>query len=234
MTESQHALGAVALFESLSAAELEAVAALATKVEWRAGDEIYSPGDPGGSMFVVIEGAVELFGVVSGVEKLFLTVRDGGVFGLLTMLDQGDRPGHARALESTTALVLERSGLNTLLADRPETGIKILEGVGRVLGQRVRTLTAQYDATLAWNLEVTGLTSLNLERVMTDRIEVKVETLRGEPLHGTLIRFEQSAAGHELYLKGHDRQIHVVPYHAIVRISVDEDQVETREDTPTF
>jgi len=234
MTESRQKLATVALFESLADEELAAVSELATEVEWQAGDEIYSLGEPGGSMFAVLEGAVELFGIVSGVEKLFLTVRAGGVFGLLTMLDQGDRPGNARALEKTTALVLEHAGLNALLADRPETGIKILEGVGRVLGQRVRTLTQQYDATLAWNLEVTGLTSLNLERLMTDRVGVSVETLRGEPLRGILVRFEQSAAGHELYLKGQDSQIHVIPYHAIVRISVDEGHVETREDTPTF
>lgn len=234
MTESHQNLAALPLFESLSAEELEAISELASEVEWQAGEEIYSLGDPGGSMFAVLEGAVELFGIVSGVEKLFLTVRDGGVFGLLTMLDQGDRPGNARALEKTSALVLKRPALDALLADRPETGIKVLQGVGRVLGQRVRTLTEQYAATLAWNLEVTGLASLNLERLMTDQIRVSVETLRGEPLRGTLVRFEQSAAGHELYLRGRDSQIHVIPYHAVVRISVDGDDVETREDTPTF
>jgi len=234
MTESQQDLAAVMLFESLSAEELEAISELASEVQWQAGQEIYTLGDPGGSMFAVLQGAVELFGIVSGVEKLFLTVRDGGVFGLLTMLDQGDRPGNARALESTRALVLERPALDALLANRPETGIKVLQGVGRVLGQRVRTLTEQYDATLAWNLEVTGLASLNLERLMTDQIEVSVETLRGEPLRGTLVRFEKSAAGHELFLKGRDSHIHVIPYHAVVRISVDGEDVETQEDTPTF
>jgi len=234
MTDSHQNLATVALFESLSAEELQAVSELATEVEWQAGEEIYALGDPGGSMFAVLEGAVELFGIVSGIEKLFLTVRAGGVFGLLTMLDQGDRPGNARALEKTTALVLERPGLDALLADRPRTGIKVLEGVGRVLGQRVRTLTEQYDATVAWNLEVTGLTSLNLERLMTDRIGVTIETLRGDPLRGTLVRFEQSAAGHELYLKGQDSRIHVIPYHAVVRLSVDGEDVQTQEDTPTF
>ena len=234
MTESQPSLAAVPLFASLSPPELEAVAELTAAVQWQVGDQVYTAGEAGGSMFVVLQGAVELFGVVSGVEKLFMTVRDGGVFGLLTMIDGGDRPGHARALEETKALILKRQDLDTLLADRPEIGLKVLEGVGRALGQRVRTLTEQYDATVAWNLEVTGLASLNLERVMTDRIRVSIETLRGEPLRGTLVRFEQSTAGHEIYLKGQDNRIHVIPYHAIVSISVDGDDVEDREDTPTF
>lgn len=234
MTDRQQSLAGVSLFESLAPEELGVVSELTTEIEWQAGDEVYVLGDSGGSMYAVVEGAVELFGIVSGIEKLFMTVRAGDVFGLLSIIDQGDRPGNARALETTTALVLARRDLDALLASRPEIGIKVLEGVGKTLGERVRTLTKQYDATVAWNLEVTGLTSLNLERVMTDRIGVRVETLRGEPLRGTLLRFEQSAAGHELYLKGQDSQVHVIPYHAIVRISVDSDLVEKQEDIPTF
>jgi len=234
MTDRQPSLATVSLFETLSSEELAVVSELTTEIQWREGEEVYSLGEPGGSLFAVLEGAVELFSIVSGVEKLFMTVRAGGVFGLLSMLDEGDRPGNARALEETRGLILGRKELDALLGDRPRVGIKILEGVGRVLGQRVRTLTEQFDATLAWNLEVTGLTSLNLERVMTDRVEVSIHTVRGEPLQGTLLRFEQSSAGHELYLKDPDNQIHMIPYHAVVRISLAGDQVEDREDAATF
>jgi len=234
MTDIPQALATISLFESLQPDELALVAELTQLVEWQAGQDVYTLGDPGGSMFAVVEGAVELFGIVSGVEKLFMTVREGGVFGLLSVMDSGDRPGNARALEDTTALVLEREAVDRLLAEQPAIGIKLLQGMGRVLGQRVRMLSEQFDATVAWNLEVTGLTSLNLERLMSEKIEVTVETVRGEPLQGTLLRFEQSAAGHELYLKSRDNQVHVLPYHAIVRLSVDRTDVEDRPDTPTF
>lgn len=234
MTDTARALSSISLFESLQPEELATVAELAQPVGWQAGQDVYGLGDPGGSMFAVVEGAVELFGIVSGVEKLFMTVRDRGVFGLLSVLDSGDRPGNARALEDTTALVLEREAVERLLAEQPAIGIKLLQGIGRALGQRVRLLTEQFDATVAWNLEVTGLTSLNLEQVMSERIEVTVETVRGEPLRGTLLRFEQSVAGHELYLKSRDGRIHVLPYHAIVRLSIDGGDVEDRPDTPTF
>ena len=144
MSDSAQDLATVALFEALSPVEITSVSELTKTVEWQAGDEIYATGDPGGSMFAVLTGAVEIFGIVSGVEKLFMTVRDGGVFGLLSILDQGDRPGNARALETTKALVMERAGLDRLLADRPEVGAKVLEGLSRTLGQRVRMLNEQY------------------------------------------------------------------------------------------
>lgn len=234
MIEDAQQLTTIEMFEGLSPTELTAVAELTKPVEWLEDEAIYSLGDPGGSMFAVLEGAVEIFSIVSGVEKLFMTVRAGQVFGLLSILDQGDRPGSARALERTDALELDRASLDQLLAGRPEVGVKVLEELGRTLGHRVRMLSEQFEATVAWNLEVTGLTSLNLERLMTERVEVTVETLRGEPLTGALLRFETSVAGHELYLESSDHRIHVIPYHAVVRMSVERDEIEDREDDPTF
>jgi len=67
-----------------------------------------------------------------------------------------------------------------------------------------------------------------------EQVHVAVETLRGQPVRGTLVRFEQSAAGHELYLEDEDKQVHLIPYHAIVRISVERDKVAGAEDTPNL
>ena len=230
MTDQKQKLAAFALFEDLSPVELDAVGALTQTVEWQVGESVYALGDPGGSMFAVVQGAVELFSIVGGVERRFMTARAGQVFGLLSILDRGDRPGNARALERTEALVMDQAALDRLLAEMPEAGVKILRGLGQTLGHRVRLLSEQFEATMVWNLEVTGLASLNLERLMSERIEVSVETSRGEPLTGTLLRFETSAAGHELYIATPDRQIHVVPYHAIVRLSVDRARVEDHSD----
>ena len=168
MTDGSPSLGTISLFEDLSPEELDVVSELTTEVRWQAGEEVYTHGEQGGSLFAVLDGAVELFGIVSGVEKLFMTVRSGGIFGLLSMLDEGDRPGNARALEDTHAVVLHRNGLDGLLRDHPSVGIQLLQGVGKVLGERVRTLTEQYDASLAWNLEVTGLS-----RFFDDRYAIK-------------------------------------------------------------
>lgn len=234
MTGEGQEIGTIALFEELAESEMAAVREVMTAAEWQAGEAVYSLGDPGGSMFAVLEGAIEIYSIVSGTEKLFMTVREGQVFGLLSVLDAGTRPGHARALEPTRALVMDRPGLDQLLDRHPEIGVKVLRGLGRTLGERVRMLTEQFEATVAWNLEVTGLASLGLERLMTERIEVTVETTRGEPLSGSLLRLESSAAGHELYVETSDHQIHVIPYHAIVRLSVARDRIEDREETPTL
>lgn len=230
--ERQHFLATVPLFASLAPEELSIVTEMVEEVEWQAGATVFSTGDTGDTMFVVEEGVVEVYTVVSGIKKLFMTVRAGGVFGLLSLIDSGDQPGAAQAVERTRALALGQQNLDRLLEKHPGVGAKLLIGIGTTLGRQIRVLLDQYRDTVAWNLEVTGLTSLNLERIMTERIHVAVETVRGEPLTGTLLRFEASAAGHELYLESKNKEIHVIPYHAIVRISLDRAAVSDTEDTP--
>jgi uncharacterized protein (UPF0248 family) len=48
------------------------------------------------------------------------------------------------------------------------------------------------------------------------------------------VRFEQSTAGHEFYLEDEDKQIHLIPYHAIVKISVERNGVVGASDTPNL
>jgi CRP-like cAMP-binding protein len=90
MSERQQFLGTVPLFATLAPDELSIVAEMVTAVGWEAGADVFSMGDAGDSMFAVEEGVVEVYTVVSGIEKLFMTVRAGGVFGLLSLIDSGD------------------------------------------------------------------------------------------------------------------------------------------------
>ena len=234
MSDRQQFLATVPLFTALAPDELTIVAEMAAEVDWEAGQEVFSMGDAGDSMFAVEQGVVELFTVVSGIEKLIMTVRSGGVFGLLSLIDRGGQSGGARAVETTRALAFSRQSLDRLLEAHPAIGAKLLSGIGATLGRQIRVLIDQYRDTLAWNLEIAGLASLNLERIMTDRIRVAVETLRGEPLTGTLLRFETSAAGYELYLESTDKEIHMIPYHAIVRLSLDLSAVTDTVDVPVL
>ena len=230
----QRFLAKVRIFSDLEPDELALLAELAEEVVWETGDEAYAMGDAGSSMIVVREGLIELYGVAGGVEKHFMTVHPGNVFGLLALIDPGHRPVTARVVEKTRGLRFEGGDLDKLVEAHPATGIKLLRALLGVLGERVRILSDQYLDTVAWNLQVTGLARLNLEHLMSEQVQVVVETLRGQPVQGTLVRFEQSTAGHEIYLEDEDKQIHLIPYHAIVRISVDRDSGAEAEETPSL
>ena len=232
MKERERFLATVPALASVTPDGISTVAALLTEVSWGTGETVFSVGDAGDSMYVVVEGAVEVFALAGDVEKLFMTARAGAALGMLELIDGGVRSGTARALEPTTALALGSAALDRLRAEHPAVAAALLTGMGVVIGRRVRVLVEQYTAALAWNLEVTNLTSFNLERLMSERIRVVVERVRGEPLRGTLFRLEESAAGHELYVATDDREIVVIPYHAIVSLRVQRDDASLSGDEP--
>ena len=229
MTDSTDFLRSVPLFARLSDEAFEEIAGLAQEVAWTEGDDVLADGHR--ALYVLLDGEVELYLAVGGIEKLFMAVQTGGMLGLLSMFDPQPLQGHARPTVATRALEISREALDGLLERHPHAGAQLLDGIGAVLGQRVRVLNEMYEAALTWNLEVTGLASLNLERLLTDRVGVEVETSRGQILSGLLLRFEASAAGHELYLQTTDRQVHIIPYHAIVRVSVDAELARTDEES---
>ena len=104
------------------------------------GQVICWQGEPGESMFVLLEGAV----------KLVVRSKDGGLvelarheppasFGELALLDGGPRSASAEAVERSTLLVVTRAELVRLLRSEEQ----VAEALLRSLGRMVRRTTDQ-------------------------------------------------------------------------------------------
>jgi len=207
-------------------AERARVSECMSECSWKAGETIASEGEDSTALYLIRSGSVGVHVRVGGVEQLYTTRSVGETHGLPALLDRGTHVSTARAAEDSEGLALGFERVDALCAAHPETGLKLLRAAGLALGQGIRTLVDQYRETLAWYLETTGLASFSLEHVMTDRVRVSVELLRGEPIVGRLLRFEASIAGHELFLLDGDGAVHVIPYHAVVRVSSSADDVK--------
>lgn len=123
--------------------EQEAAEKLAERVverTFRKGERIFHQGDPGDSLYVVVEGLVKVV-VVSehGDEMVLVTLREGDSFGELALIDGRPRSATAEAAEATTVLVLARSTLLDLLEERRD----VADGLLRSLGGLIRRLTEQ-------------------------------------------------------------------------------------------
>jgi CRP-like cAMP-binding protein len=126
-----------------------------------AGDLIYSESDEGSSMFVVIEGAVDLLVKQSEREaQLIHAVRPGFVIGLVEILEPQARIFTARALEPTIVLELERSTLKKFIQEEPASGIDIVFALAKGLFNNLRIAVGLLRQNLAWTLDVTGATEL--------------------------------------------------------------------------
>ena len=234
MDEVVKALKGLALFEGLSEEELGQVAQFAQRESVNAGDAVFSEGDPGDTLYVVLSGVVKITTLITeGVEKTLTEIREGGVFGEMVLLDPEVRSASAVAEQEVDLVALARDDLLQFFDSCPAVGVRILGRLSGTLAQRLRATTDAYRRNLQWSLEVSGSLSLNFHRLLTDSVEITVNLLGGGKLVGALLKVEQSAAGHELWLRCADERLAVVPYHAIACISFGSDvltQSDTEED----
>lgn len=122
----------VAVFSHTDVDDIAAVAGVAREVRFAAGERVYSEGDPGDALYVIVEGAVDA--LRGGEHVLRLGAREA--FGDVSLLDGAPRPTDAVAVQDTRALVIDRRDFLDLLADRPE----LLTGFFRAVSEQLRTL----------------------------------------------------------------------------------------------
>jgi HEAT repeat protein len=128
------ALEGVEIFAQSDVDDLAAVAALAKEASFTAGETIFSEGDPGDALYVIIEGAVSA--LRDG--EVVLQFRARETFGESSLMDGTPRINDAVATAATRALVIDRRDFLDLLADRPE----LLTGMFRMVSRQLKALVA--------------------------------------------------------------------------------------------
>lgn len=108
------------LFEPLGPADRDAVVARMRPVQFSAGQLIFSRGDPGREIYLMLEGRVRL-SVLSGEgrELTLAHATPGTIFGQIAALDGGERTADATAIDAVKALILPQAQLNALIESNP-------------------------------------------------------------------------------------------------------------------
>lgn len=134
-------LAAVPLFERFNDEERELLASQLDEVEFAAGQMIFRRTDPGGAIFIVAAGEVEVFiEDTTGSRIVFETVKPGHFFGELSLLDGESRSASAQALVPTRALRVDRQDLEQLFARHPTAAMDVLGVIGRRLREADKLL----------------------------------------------------------------------------------------------
>jgi CRP/FNR family transcriptional regulator len=127
----------VPLFNELSDAELQGVAAATTATHYEAGQVVFSEGDRGGDLLIVKEGSVRVVKTSpTGRHQLIAIERAGNSLGEVSLFDGG--PYSATAITATACVLLRIQGdrFRALCLHHPAIALKVI----RVLGQRLRNL----------------------------------------------------------------------------------------------
>jgi CRP-like cAMP-binding protein len=129
-----------ALFADVDDVAANEVARRLVRRTYRRGQALFHQGDPGDTLYVVVEGTVAVVVVSENGERMVLTtLHPPDVLGEISLLDGGARSAGAEAIEPTVALTLSRTVFLDVLRDQPSMAEPLL----RSLGGLVRRLSEQ-------------------------------------------------------------------------------------------
>lgn len=140
-----------ALFGSLSAPDLSAIAARMRRVDFDPDQMIFSRGDPGREMYLVLAGRIRLSILSSdGRELSFAHAGPGNIFGEIATLDGGERTANATAISRVQTMALPQRAVQELIENNP----KVAQAAIRFLCTRLRETDQRLEAIALHRIEV--------------------------------------------------------------------------------
>lgn len=143
-------LGRTELFRHLGWADQALVAREMGRASFRPGQTIFSRGDPGTDIYLVVEGRVRLSVMTADGRSLsFRHACAGSIFGEIAALDRGVRTADATALTRVVARTLSEGALDRLMNSNPRVARAVIE----YLCKRLRDTSEQVESIALHRLE---------------------------------------------------------------------------------
>jgi CRP-like cAMP-binding protein len=134
----------VPLLVPLSDEDREKIALEATIEDYGADELIFHQGDPGDSLYIILNGSCEvLLDQKGAVAKKIATINKGDFFGEMSLLTGEARQATVKALEYATVIRVDKALFSTFLASNPD----IADQVGAVMAQRQQELSLEANKT---------------------------------------------------------------------------------------
>ena len=144
-------LGKSALFGSLAETDLTAIAGRMRRVQFESDQMIFSRGDAGREIYLVLEGKIRLSILSSdGRELSFAHAGPGSIFGEIATLDGGERTAGATAITRVTAMALPQRATMELIENNPKVAMATI----RFLCTRLRETDQRLEAIALHRIEV--------------------------------------------------------------------------------
>jgi CRP/FNR family transcriptional regulator, cyclic AMP receptor protein len=122
------------LLRSVSADDLQAVAAASRLRTFRRGQVVFTAGDPGDALIVVVSGRVKVVVRSADGGELTLTIiQPGGVLGEISVADGGPRSADAETLEDCRLLLVPRETIQDIYARVPAVAQALASSIAATL-----------------------------------------------------------------------------------------------------
>jgi CRP/FNR family transcriptional regulator, cyclic AMP receptor protein len=164
-------LGKTALFGTLADVDRAAIAGRMRRVQFDADQMIFSRGDPGREIYLVLEGRIRLSILSSdGRELSFAHAGPGSIFGEIATLDGGERTAGATAISRVTAMALPQRAMMELIENNPKVAVAAI----RFLCTRLRETDQRLEAIALHRIEV------RLARLLLSALKLQSPNAEGE------------------------------------------------------
>lgn len=137
--------------QGLSAQELRLLAKYSREERYQAESLVFSEGESGDNLFIVVDGAIRISRMVPGAgEECLSILRRGEVFGEMALIDEQPRSADARAhSDGATVFTISRSLLEEVLSMDPDAAVQFLSLLCRLLCRRLRAMN---ERLVAWRI----------------------------------------------------------------------------------
>lgn len=126
-------------FRDLKPWQMKKIVLLGRIKDAAAGEIIFREWDDGESMFLILKGEVQIYGVQeeTGKEIPYNLLLPGDIFGQIAMLEPGPRSANVRAKSDTTFVEINREDFDRLQKMYPRIAAKALRNMARILGHQL-------------------------------------------------------------------------------------------------
>lgn len=123
----------VPMFTDLTPEDLQQISELSTEQLVPDRTMICREGDTGSAMYIIVSGNVEVVKQSNGTEKILAVRRDGDFVGEMAIIESSPRSTALRAQGEVRLLVIEGQAFKTILHDRPQVSLSVLQSMSRRL-----------------------------------------------------------------------------------------------------
>jgi CRP/FNR family transcriptional regulator, cyclic AMP receptor protein len=110
-------------------------------------ETLFHEGDPGESMFLILEGKLRVYVRQKNNEVTVLRIMNAGdAFGEVALLNQAARSASIEAVESSLLLKISAAALQKLISEQPVLAAQLLYHLAKSLGHQLTDLTTKLRA----------------------------------------------------------------------------------------
>lgn len=159
------------LCRALDEKEVQSVLSIASERPFAAGEMLFTEGQPGDSLLVVLEGGVEVLKKdPHGTDHVLATLGEGAILGEMSLIsgNLSARTASARAIRSGRALALPARDFQARLHDGDTAALKVVYNFAQVMSRRLLAMNEQVVAVLAESGERQKSEMARFNELLTD------------------------------------------------------------------